>query len=321
MQKLKLKSAIITYIFFAFTISTKAQLIPAFEMPFYFEDALGNLDTIIIGLDERASFEKLDSLFGEVALNKPFDSIFDVRLRIRNGFSGDFTKRDIRRYEIVDACNGKLMHSYAQFFLIHAKHPPVKMYYNSSKLNDALCRPKGALLLPNNSVYHFISPFEVTELDEQYYRCLSTTDTILIEFDKIPNFYDNYGGIPVELNNETTERLPFFQFVFGRDNYEFLGLDIRFCEDVMINTTAIEEDYIKLFPIPVKNKLYVSGLLESQIGALLQIYTTNGQLVYENEMRNATEILQLNYLPDGQYLVTLFKNGKLISTNKFIKID
>jgi len=195
------------------------------------------------------------------------------------------------------------------------------MYYNASKLNDALCWPKGALLLPNNSVYHFISPVEVTELDEQYYRCLSTTGTILIEFDKIPNFYDNYSGIPVELNNETTERLPFFQFVFGRDNYEFLGLDIRFCEDVMINTTAIKEDYIKLFPIPIKNKLYVSGLLESQIGALLQIYTTNGQLVYENEMRNATEILQLNYLPDGQYLVTLFKNGKLISTNKFIKID
>jgi|GEM_PF-4544985 len=70
MQKIIFKSAIITYIFFAFTISTKAQLIPAFEMPFYFEDVLGNLDTIIIGLDERASFEKLDSLFWRSSLKQ-----------------------------------------------------------------------------------------------------------------------------------------------------------------------------------------------------------------------------------------------------------
>lgn len=320
MQKIILKLAIITSLSFAFVFLSKAQLIPAFEMPFYFEDAKGNLDTIIIGLDERAGYDQLDSIFGEIALNEPFDSIFDIRLRTEKFDYGDFTKRDIRNGVVLNGCAGKLANGNAQYFLINAKYPPVKMYYNVNKLKDALCWPKGALLLPNNGWYHFIHPYEITDLEEQYYRCLSTTDTVLIDFDEIP--YDSIvRGIPVELNNGTTKSIPFFQFVFGYDNFNFIGVDITFCEDTIISTNTIKQENIKLFPVPVKDVLFVSGLLHKQIGSYLKIYNINGQVVYESEMQNATETLQVNYLPNGQYLATLINNENLIFIGKFVKTD
>jgi len=321
MRKLIFKLVLIVSLLFVFSRAAKAQLIPAFEMPFYFEDAKGNLDTIIIGLDERAGYEQLDSIFGEVALNEPFDSIFDVRLRTINFSRGDFTKRDIRNAVELNGCAGKLANDNAQFFLINAKYPPVKMYYNANKLKDVLCWPKGALLLPNNGNYHFIHPYEITELEEEYYRCLSTTDTVLIDFDQIYTEANPLGGIPTEINDGTTKPLLFFQFVFGYDNFDFLGLDITFCEDSIVSTNSIKQENIKLFPMPVKERLFLSGLLNNQIGAVLKIYTTNGQVVYVNEINNATEILQLNYIPNGQYFITLTNGEKLIFTDKFIKTD
>jgi hypothetical protein len=53
-----------------------------FEFPIYFEDAVGNRDTIIIGLSEYATPE-FEPALGQVnMLNEPFDSVFEVRAAI-----------------------------------------------------------------------------------------------------------------------------------------------------------------------------------------------------------------------------------------------
>ena len=67
---------------FAFTwFEATAQLqTPAFIMPFWFEDAVGNKDTIWVGADNNAtSGNNFDMQFGEVPIYSPFDSVFEVR--------------------------------------------------------------------------------------------------------------------------------------------------------------------------------------------------------------------------------------------------
>ncbi len=52
---------------------------PQFIMPLWFEDAIGNRDTIWVGADYRASYQNINPQFGERAITSSFDSIFEVR--------------------------------------------------------------------------------------------------------------------------------------------------------------------------------------------------------------------------------------------------
>lgn len=61
-----------------FASRTFAQLEPEFGTHFYFEDAVGNRDTLFIGFDLRAK-EEYNPEFGEDSLMVPFKEPFDVR--------------------------------------------------------------------------------------------------------------------------------------------------------------------------------------------------------------------------------------------------
>jgi hypothetical protein len=51
-----------------------------FSFSMYFEDAIGNKDTLILGYDNEAT-DTIDQLFGEInIINLPLDSLFDVRI-------------------------------------------------------------------------------------------------------------------------------------------------------------------------------------------------------------------------------------------------
>ncbi|MCB0375492.1 MAG: hypothetical protein KDD04_06205, partial [Sinomicrobium sp.] len=49
-----------------------------FETTLYFEDAVGNRDSVIVGYDTLATHD-IDPEFGEQELVSPFDSVFEVR--------------------------------------------------------------------------------------------------------------------------------------------------------------------------------------------------------------------------------------------------
>lgn len=69
-------------ILFLIPIYTMAQEEFSFEL--YFEDALGNKDTVILGYDPNAT-DVIDITFGEVnILSQPWGSNFDVRIGDRS---------------------------------------------------------------------------------------------------------------------------------------------------------------------------------------------------------------------------------------------
>ncbi|TXF88263.1 T9SS type A sorting domain-containing protein [Neolewinella aurantiaca] len=109
------------------------------EFPLFFEDAVGNKDTVYIGLSEFANSE-FNPHLGEVNLvNVPFDSVFEVRLAIFDELAeGDLPTylgksryagiqltmddlRDCTRLRIFDGIS----------FVVHSLHPPLKIRWNS----------------------------------------------------------------------------------------------------------------------------------------------------------------------------------------------
>ena len=56
-----------------------SQATPMFEMPIYFADAQGNLDTLVIGYDVNGSIDSLSPILDGPQIQNPFDSIFEIR--------------------------------------------------------------------------------------------------------------------------------------------------------------------------------------------------------------------------------------------------
>lgn len=53
---------------------------PLFQTVIWFEDAVGNRDSVNIGFNLEAKWDTLNPNFGEALLDTPFDSIFEVRV-------------------------------------------------------------------------------------------------------------------------------------------------------------------------------------------------------------------------------------------------
>lgn len=67
-----------------FSIPIQAQKVAMFETTLYFEDAVGNMDSIRVGHDTAAN-STFNTDFGEEFINAPFDSVFEVRAAHRQG--------------------------------------------------------------------------------------------------------------------------------------------------------------------------------------------------------------------------------------------
>jgi hypothetical protein len=68
----------IAFLWLLLAFTSTAQKTPFFLTTFYFEDAIGNIDSIEVGYDLTAN-QTGNPDFGEVTDLSPFDSVFDVR--------------------------------------------------------------------------------------------------------------------------------------------------------------------------------------------------------------------------------------------------
>ncbi len=125
-----------------------AQNNPLFQFSLYFEDTVGNKDSVIIGYDPTASSQNLNPQFGEVWLTTPFDSVFDVRV-IHGGDSQNRTsKKAIGHMEFsLDSC----VLGFHTKIIINAKFLPVKITYDSTLFPIDDC--KNVILSPHWGIF------------------------------------------------------------------------------------------------------------------------------------------------------------------------
>ncbi len=113
-----------------FTEGIKAQEEPEFSFPVYFEDAVGNKDTIIIGYDHSVKESKHPyEEFGEYAITEPFDSVFEVRCVPE--YIYDTTMMKTLIVEVEDVDQGIIVSAFCGIY-VRAKYPPVTVSYDSS---------------------------------------------------------------------------------------------------------------------------------------------------------------------------------------------
>lgn len=117
--------------------STYAQQTAFFEWPLYFEDAMGNKDTIIIGSDPNANSFSATGPFGEDIIDNsvPWDSIFEVRACEWIGYC--------QKKAIVEGRSTSYAAGYANSWdwpsiSIHAIHFPITIRWDSSLVNSAI---------------------------------------------------------------------------------------------------------------------------------------------------------------------------------------
>jgi len=279
------------------------ELVPLFEMSLYFEDALGNRDTLEIGYDPRASFDTLLPEFGEFPIEQPFDSILDVRA-IHPDVFNDTTfasKRIISDAETCYSCN--CYFSAADFIFIHAKYLPILITYDSSLLNSTYCH-NNTILAQTMEVLLYENWWEAPLI-----HCMSITDEILEDFEE---FYAD----PVCCINKAFEvqgqgwvDIPAYMIIFQPGNY---------CQ-TLVDVEEVSHGTYDIYPSPAIGQITIvppEGVSQPMHLLLYDIY---GRVALKRDIEGRTTISLVNDLSPGTYFYTIRSGrGDVMQTGKLV---
>ena len=84
-------------------------------------------------------------------------------------------------------------------------------------------------------------------------------------------------------------------------------------------TSKPKEGFIKVYPNPASDKLYISAeALNERNNYTVELYSTLGTKLAEVKVENTTTEINLNDFATGIYFVTLKQNNSPIANQKFI---
>jgi cyanophycinase-like exopeptidase len=90
------------------------------------------------------------------------------------------------------------------------------------------------------------------------------------------------------------------------------------CTNTAINQN--HKDNIELYPNPLADKLMLKNLSKTERYKSLDIFTASGELVLRKKIRNESNIIDVNYLPDGVYFVHIKTISGDIIVKKAVKL-
>lgn len=167
-------------------IALFAQDIPEFEMPLYFEDAIGNKDTLMVGYDVNATSSTLNLNFGEVALTEPFDSVFEVRALHSADWDDQMSKKIIAHYDHPASYPCGISNSI--YIPVMIKHLPLRVSWDHDLLNASICRSETIM---TNSPFCLMVNCELSVMESAGidYYCLPQKHTFTEPFDNPDRLY------------------------------------------------------------------------------------------------------------------------------------
>lgn len=284
-----------------------AQVEPAFQMPLYFEDAVGNKDTVVVGYDQSVDrsmhpYEK----FGEVEITAPFDSVFEVRCVPFYTYDTTMMKTLIAAAEGTAPNVG----SNAMKIFIQVKYPPVTISYDSTVFHENMIpntwfsRDFG-MLLHNPEIYdEVIGDF----------HCARKQSTIVDSFKLINTF----KGEPLSEKylvegDDTLRSLP--GLLMNITPFPYLD-----CKQGVSTEEVSQYRELDIYPNPVTDAL--NFRLPNSGKWDYTIYDSRGNLNRESELRNTSQTkvtIPVNSLNSGVYFIRL-KNSVNHFSGKFIKL-
>ncbi|MEN0005550.1 MAG: T9SS type A sorting domain-containing protein [Bacteroidota bacterium] len=237
----------------AFHFAGQAQTIPDFQTTFYFEDAIGNRDSIIVGYDELAS-DCQDEDFGEITLTAPFDSTFEVRAAVYAPpvlCRSDLGKKVITKSGITWQ-NCPSMNTV--IFYTHAKYWPVTVRWDSLVFSTDYCRSSSAIL--DHVTEEVAGPIPANQIPP-YFACLSVQSAASFTLPR-DTLLDDWSPVSIEKEVESLG----MQTIYGlRFHYTFEGgYSPCFWVTTPTEHPITSSPDIQLFPNPTTGQVTITGL-------------------------------------------------------------
>ena len=273
---------------------------PQFVMPIWFEDSLGNKDTVWVGGDPGASYQNLNPQFGEVAITEPFDSIFEVRAVHGSDTDWETSKIIIEGTDVPGQC---ILPAHTRI-MIHAKYTPVKIFWDTTILLTNYPCNINTILTPDQLVFLLQNWYEARII-----YCMMTRDSI--EIDNLfsispPNRLEH----PFEVEGEGIKVIP---------GLWFTGFwDFPHCYTTLPVSEIDFQEQIALSPNPASS--YLRLFNQSELGIkVVRINNATGQTLHSYSPEGEVVNMSLEGLTSGFYFVQIIlANGKTV-TKKIIK--
>lgn len=301
------------------------QKIPLFETHLYFEDQVGNKDTITIGFDTSAN-EILNPQFGEVNLTHPFSGNLDVRAAHRSildqaGFEGTLSKRIISKAERLEnfPYPGYTCHESRNIILfVKTNHFPVKIVWDSLDFVNSQECVYNSFITPDFNA-EIIDPLTAwIQFPGKRFACMRKDEEFSI------NLNNDYRRIffPAEY---TYRMIRSFNTTSADTIY---GLSLFFTYEAkkspciyVVNNEVTTADFngANIFPNPVQETLYLEMKQPFDFDQI-QITNAEGHILKTIQEPNFKGSISVIDFPKGLYHLLLKTDGRQRLFSRFIKM-
>jgi hypothetical protein len=254
----------------------------------YFEDAIGNQDTLTLGYDLNGT-DTIDSIFGEININDvPLDSSFDVRISNFLWAEGDF---QIKKQIVNNNCPW-FNHISIEF---SCNNWPVTASWDESLFTDS-CR--------NGSVLTSVHPgfwWDNNGPSDLYIQELSLTDQVTFSSNTSTDGLDEYY-------NYVTDQLDTISVFW-----------FAFADSTLLSTSIIEIPNnvgISVYPNPASELIQIKLFNENEMIKDVQLFDFSGK---ELKAVFIDDNLNISHLKNGIYIIQVQASSGFMYNTKIIK--
>jgi len=293
--------------------NSMAQPTAQFETTFYFEDAAGNRDSVVVGYDTLATRD-IDPEFGEEEILVPFDAVFEVRAgHYTWPWSEKLSKKIIERgsWTAGPPPPENCLSGLRIMIYIWSLHQPIKVWWDRPIFSGRRCYRASVLL--NHVLDEVAGPISPDEIPPEYV-CLAVEDSAYFDLSE------------EHLNNGvifSSQRITIEKEVEGLGLQTIYGLrffpastpyDYSPCYWVTSTREVPAAEPVLLYPNPADATVYFR-LPEGVEAVGWRLFGIAGALLREQREAVASEIVasevELTGLPAGIYqLLVRGSDGK-----------
>lgn len=286
-------------IFSVFWLQSPAQ---QFLIPIWFEDSIGNKDTIWVGGDPNAVSDNLNPQFGEVEITTPFDSVFEVRVVHGDDSQWRTCKKVIEHNEpTIDCYLGA-----GTRIIIHAIHWPIKVTWDNSLLLSQYPCNINMVLTPDTRVFLLQYWWQARKI-----YCMMAMEEITEDFSYIDDIEDSWLLHEFEVEGQGLKKLLGYYFV-GHSGYPY-------CYTVDAPEAPPTSDGLLVAPNPFASELELQFSTPVQQGTGT-LYDLSGRAVAHWAVEGHTARCALD-VPPGVYILEVAQAGQPIMRRKVVRMD
>jgi hypothetical protein len=277
-----------------------------FETKILLEDAMGNKDSVVVGHDEFSEYE-YNPQFGEIDINDPWDSVFEVRAAHYSEYESWIDPALVLSKKIIGHSEGKFHPNHNCLYVnediilfFNAKYLPIKVSWNPVDFQN-FCNTRSFITT------HLVQKAAPEIFNDTLFgvSCLAE-DSVFYSSD----FDQGEFGFFLfdEIEGQGIDTLKAFLL-----NFWFEGFPYSPCKKDIVNINdLLSELDIAIYPNPTFGNINIV----TDINFTWQLYNNDGKLYCKGESKE----IDLSEFANGLYFLKIMTKDKIIS-KKIVKIE